>query len=336
MSRFTNPRPTDHQLSRRRLLHAGATALGWALLPAARLAEASGEDGSSARARQVAPRISATDLGGVILLQGAGCNVIAMPGQDPKERQGAPADGALMIDGGLAANADALLAAVSDATGARRVHTLINTHWHPEQTGANEAVGRDGGVIVAHEKTRMYLSNTVSSVTFEGRRPPLPQPARPNRTTRGGGSLEFAGRTIDYGYLPAAHTDGDLYVHFPEMSLLVAGGVVCAEAWPLLDYRNGAWLGGRVRALERLAGLVAPDTRVVPADGRVMTGRDIVRHRDIYQKLFLTMIDYMNMGLGPEDAVERKPLQAYEAEFGDASDFVYGALRSMMLAYVPD
>ena len=63
---------------------------------------------------------------------------------------------------------------------------------------------------------------------------------------------------IDYGYMPAAHTDGDIYVHFPKMNLLVAGGVVSAEEWPLLDHRNGAWLGGRVRALERLAGLVNP------------------------------------------------------------------------------
>ncbi len=271
------------------------------------------------------------------MLQGAGCNVIAMPG--PKERrQGVPVDGdgALMIDGGLAANADALLAAVRDATASSRIHTLINTHWHPEQTGANEAVGRNGGVIFAHEKTRMSLSNTVQSVTFEGRRPPLPQVARPNRSVRSDGSLEFGGQQIDYGYLPAAHTDGDLYVHFPEMNLLVAGGVVSAEEWPILDYRNGAWLGGRVRAVERLAGLVGPDTRVVPAHGRVMTGSDIVRHRDIYQKLYLTMIDYMNMGLGPEDAVERNPLKPYQAEFGDPSVFLYGALRSMLLAYVPD
>jgi glyoxylase-like metal-dependent hydrolase (beta-lactamase superfamily II) len=300
--------------SRRRFLQAGAAALGRALMPA------------SASAWQIAQRISTTDLGGVTLLQGAGCNVIAMPGKD----------GALMIDGGLAANADALLAAVSDATRTSRIHTLINTHWHPEQTGANEAVGRSGGVIFAHEKTRTYLGNPVYSVTFKGRRPPLPPPARPNRTTRGDGSLEFAGEQIDYGYLPAAHTDGDLYVHFPKLKLLVAGGVVSAEAWPILDYRNGAWLGGRVRALERLAGLVDPDTRVVPADGRMMSGTDIVRHRDIYQTLYLTMIDYLNMGLGPEDAVVRNPLKAYEAEFGDPSIFLYGALRSMLLAYVPD
>jgi cyclase len=266
------------------------------------------------------------DLGGATLLQGAGCNVIAMAGPE----------GALMIDGGLAANADALLAAVRSATRSSRIQTLINTHWHPEQTGANEAVGRAGGVIFAHEKTKTYLSNAVYSVTFKGRRPALPQAARPTRTTRGDGSMEFAGQRIDYGYMPAAHTDSDLFVHFPGMNLLVAGGVVSAEEWPLLDYRNGAWLGGRVRALERLADLVKPHTRVVPANGRMMTGSEIVRHRDMYQKLFKTMIGYLNMGLGPEDAVQRNPLKEYQPEFGDPSAFTYGALKSMMIAYVPD
>ena len=148
--------------------------------------------------------------------------------------------------------------------------------------------------------------------------------------------MEFAGHKIDYGYMPAAHTDSDLYIHLPAMNLLAVGGVVSAEEWPLLDYRNGAWLGGRVRALERLADLVKPDTRVVPANGRVMTGSEIVRHRDMYQKLFTTMIGYLNMGLGPEDAVQRNPLKEYQSEFGDPSAFTYGALKSMMIAYVPD
>jgi glyoxylase-like metal-dependent hydrolase (beta-lactamase superfamily II) len=301
--------------SRRGFLQAGAAALAVGLTPAIAVS-----------ARQAPPRITTTDLGGATLLQGAGCNVIAMPGPE----------GALMIDGGLAANADALLAAVRSATGSTRIHTLINTHGHPEQVGANEAVGRSGGVIFAHEKTKTYLSNTVSSVTFTGRRRPLPEAARPTKTTRGDGSMEFAGQQIDYGYMPAAHTDGDLYFHFPKLNLLVVGGVVSAERWPLLDYQHGAWLGGRVRALERLADLVKPDTRVVPADGRVMTGADIVRHRDMYQKLFLTMIGYLNKGYGPEDAVKQNPVKEYQAEFGDPSAFNYGALRSMMIAYVPD
>jgi glyoxylase-like metal-dependent hydrolase (beta-lactamase superfamily II) len=262
-----------------------------------------------------------------MLLQRAGVNVVALPGPE----------GALMIDGGRAADAEALLGAVRNATKASRIHTLINTHWHPEQTGANEAVGRAGGVIFAHEKTKLLLSHTVyTAVGIKGRVPPLPEPGRPTRTTRGDGAMEFAGQQIEYGYMPAAHTDGDIYVHVPKLNLLVAGGVVSPQDWPLLDYLNGAWLGGRVRALERLATLVKPDTRVVGATGRVMTGSDIVRQRDMYQQLFKTMIGYLNMGLGPEDAVQRNPLKPYEAEFGDASDFEYAALRSMMIAYVPD
>jgi hypothetical protein len=67
-----------------------------------------------------------------------------------------------------------------------------------------------------------------------------------------------------------------------------------------------------------------------------MTGSDIVRHRDMYQKLFITMIDYMNKGFGPEDAAQRNPLKEYQSEFGDPSAFLYGAMRSMQIAYVPD
>jgi len=241
-----------------------------------------------------------------------------------------------MIDGGLRANADALIRAVKDATGNNRIHTLINTHWHPEQTGANEAVGRDGGVIIAHENTKMFLSNTVGSVTFEGRRAPLPESARPNKTTRTDGSLTFAGQKIDYSYLPAAHTDGDLYVHFPGLNVLAVGGVISGEEWPIVDYVNGAWFGARVRAVERLAQLVKPDTRVVPTNGRVLTGTDVMRQRDIYQELFKTMIADMNKGFGPEDAAKQNALSKYSAEFGDASNFLYGAYRSMLIAYVPD
>src|SRR5262245_21940044 len=324
MNRYISTRPApDNLFSRRRFLRAsiqavqiaGVASLGGALTR-----------GYAAGAPQISPQVSVTELNGLILLQGAGCNVVAMSGKE----------GALMIDGGLAANADALLKAVKERTGASRVHTLINTHWHPEQTGANEAVGRDGGVIFAHEKTRMYLSNPVTSVTFKGRLEPLPKVARPNKTTYGDGSLEFDGQKINYGYLPAAHTDGDLYVHFPEKNVLVAGGVVSGEEWPLLDYRNGAWLGGRVRAHQQLADLVRSRTRVVPAQGRVITVSDIVRHRDIYLVLFHTMIDYMNMGMGAEDAVVRTPLKQYQSEFGDPSAFLNGAYRSMLIAYVPD
>jgi cyclase len=303
------------QVSRREFMQVSAVAVGGALLPVA------------ASAQPAAARITTTDLSGATLFQGAGANVVALPGPD----------GAFMIDGGRAANADALLAAVKTATHTTRINTLVNTHWHPEQTGANEAVGKAGGVIIAHEKTKTALSSTIySSAILTARLAPLPEAGRPKKTVRLDGSMEFAGQPIDYGYMPAAHTDGDIYLYFPKLNLLVAGGVVSAENWPLLDYKNGAWLGGRVRAVEALAKVVKPDTRVVPADGRMMTGAEIVKQREMYDTLFSTMIGYLNMGLGPEDAAQRRPLKAYEDQYGDSAAFTYGALRSMMIAYVPD
>jgi cyclase len=302
-------------LSRRCFIGGGAAALGGAVLPF-----------SSALSQPSGP-ITTTDLGrGLFLFGGPGCNVLALRGED----------GALLVDGGLAANADALLRAVYSATGTSKVGTLINTHWHPEAVGANELVGRAGGKIFAHEKTAMYLSHRVSSVTFEGKRDPLPEVARPTETTRAEGSLRAGGRQVAYGYLPAAHTDGDLFVHFADLNVMAVGGVIAANKWPLLDYRNGAWLGGRVRAVERLATLVKPDTRVVPADGPLLTGRDVARQRDIYDELFVTMINFMNKGYGAEDVVRDNPLKQYDAEFGDPSAFLDGAYRSMLIAYVPD
>ncbi len=318
MTRSINP-PAGYRRMRRRLLRAGAASFGAALFPAL-----------AARAQDAAPAIARTDLGGrLLLLEVAGCNVLALRG----------ADGALMIGGGPAATARALVDAVLAATGSDRIALLVDTDWHREQTGANELVGRAGGVIFAHENTKMYLSHTVYERTADDRLvpvPPLPEAARPTRTTRGEGTLAFAGRRIAYGYLPAAHTDGDLFLRFTAPDVLAAGGVVSGERWPLIDYRDGAWYGGRVRALQRLAALVGPDTRVVPAQGRLITGRDLVRQRDIYLDLFQTFIGYMNKGLGIDNVVALNPLKGYESEFGDAKAFLDGAYRSMMIAYVPD
>jgi cyclase len=263
---------------------------------------------------------------GMTLLAGAGCNVVAVQGPD----------GSLLVDGGYAKNSKALLTAAAQATGQTRVNTLINTHWHPAQTGSNEVVGRAGGLIIAHERTLQYLSRPVASVDYEGLYGPLPPAARPTKTTRTGGSLTFAGQPVAYGYLPAAHTDGDLYIHFPQLNLLAGGGPVCADAWPLLDYRNGAWLGGLVRAHETLAALVKPDTRIVPANGRMFTGAELARHHEMYAALHERMVGYMNKGWDSRDAIADHPLKEFEAQFGDPSAFIYGAFQSLNLAYSPD
>ncbi|HEY6927899.1 MAG TPA: MBL fold metallo-hydrolase [Steroidobacteraceae bacterium] len=331
--RPTNQRPSAEdpsaRLSRRRILSSGLQVLGATSM--------AGAFGSLSVLAPVRASLAASDAitvtpltprqtGGLTLLQGAGCNVVALSSPE----------GALLIDGGLATHSKALLKAMEKATGSNRVSTLINTHWHPEQTGSNLAIGSKGGVIIAHEVTRLYEGRKASSVCYEGTYGPLPEKARATKTTRTSGSLEFAGQHVAYDYLPAAHTDGDLYVHFPEANVLVAGGPVSGNSWPVLDIHNGGWLGGLVRAYEKLATVVKPDTRVVPGDGKLLTGADIIRYHDIYQKLFDQMFVFFNKGYGRSDAVAARPLQEHEAELGDPAVFLAGAYQSLMQAYVPD
>ncbi len=270
--------------------------------------------------------ITAEELrGGVHLFQGAGSNVVAV------------ADGAdlLVIDGGLAANSGDLLTAIRGATGARRIHTLINTHWHPEQVGLNDQAGRDRATILAHPQTGMYLSHRVTSPLYDGRIAPLPERARPNRHSEAG-DLEFAGHRVEYGYLPAAHTNGDLYVFFPELNILAAGGAVGSDSWPMLDYWNGGIVGGLVNAHEMLADLVNDETIVVPAHGPAITGAELKEHRDMYRQLFRDFSYLMNQGMGYDDVPVINPLRDYEDKFGPAAQFLDGAYRSKQMSYVPD
>jgi glyoxylase-like metal-dependent hydrolase (beta-lactamase superfamily II) len=288
-------------------------------------AASSGALALPARAAAASIRTSAL-ASGFYLLQGAGCNVLALKGER----------GSLLVDGGVAAHSKALLAAVKKATGNAQIATLINTHWHPAQTGSNEAVGNAGGEIIAHEVTAKYLARPIASVDYAGLYGPLPRQARPTTTTRTTGKLEFAGQPVEYGYLPAAHTNGDLYVHLPAANLIVAGGPVQSESWPLLDYRNGAWLGGLVKAHETLAGMVRSDTRIVPANGRVMIGADLARQHAMFAAFHEQMVAWQNKGWDSADCIAARPLKAFEATYGDPEPFIRGAFYSLNLAYSPD
>lgn len=278
-------------------------------------------------AAEAAANIEAQPLApGFTLLSGAGCNVLAL----------ASPEGTLMVDGGFQRHSARLLAAVARATGSRKVSTLINTHWHPAQTGSNETLGRQGAQIIAHEITQLYLARAVASVDYTGLYGPLAEKGRPRITTRNTGSLQFADRRVDYGYLPAAHTNGDLYVHFPDANLLVAGGPVCSDSWPLLDWRNGAWLGGLAKAHEKLVAMVKPETRIIPSHGPVIDGATLARHHRMYADFHEKMVVFQNRGYDSGDCIAQRPLREHEAIFGDPAAFITGSLQSLNLAYSPD
>lgn len=262
----------------------------------------------------------------LVVLSGTGCNVVAASGPD----------GLLMVDGGLKEHSGELLKAVHEALGPKPVRTLFNTHWHPEATGSNERLSGEGAKIIAHENTRLWLGYA-QEVPLQNRTyGPLPVKARPNETIYTTGKLSLGGEHVEYGYLLQAHTDGDIYVFFRDSNVLVTGGPVTGDTWPVIDWKTGGWIGGQVEALQTLSQLVDARTRIVPSSGPILTQEDLKAQHTMYAAIMDRLSRLLRKGMGPDEVLAAGPAKEFEAKWGDSTAFVTMAFKSLWGHMAPD
>ena len=279
-------------------------------------------------ATPTAPLLDALKLSDSLsLFTGFGGNVVAAH----------DGDGLALVDGGLSEHSSELQKVVEKEMGSRRIRTLFNTHWHPEQTGSNERLGKDGTKIIAHENTKLWLGYANPVPGQQRTYGPLSPKARPPETVDDGSARTTLGdEPVEYGYLLQAHTDGDIYVFFRKSNVLVTGGVVSAAGWPVIDYKTGGWIVGMVDGLKTLAGIANDDTRIVPADGPVLTRADLVAQHTMYATISERLQKMMRQGLGPDEAIAKAPTAEFDAKWGDPKQFVGMAFRSLWGHVAPD
>jgi cyclase len=244
------------------------------------------------------------------VLDGGGANVVAFSADD----------GLVLVDSG---------APKSSVTVGSKVQTLFNTHYHLDQTGNNERFGAAGAKIIAHERTRQWMSTDYwvpSENRYEKARP---KAARPTETFQTSGSLKAGAEQIDYGYLPLAHTSGDIYVFFKNANVLAAGDVVSPLRDPALDYFTGAWIGGRVDAMDILLGLSNEQTKIVPAYGPVMTRAALKAERDLMEVVRGRLFIQVREGDGPKDMLEAGVLKGLARTWQDPDKFLYDAAKGL-------
>jgi glyoxylase-like metal-dependent hydrolase (beta-lactamase superfamily II) len=247
------------------------------------------------------------------------------------------AQGVLLVDGGSPAGSDALLKAIAALpNGGGKIHTLFNTHWHPEQTGLNQRLGAAGATIVAHENTRLWLTQNVTWPWNGQTVKKLAKVAQPNKTFYQTGKLDTSDG-IRYGYISdAAHTDGDMYVHFPRQNVLAVGGAVSGQGWPEVDWWSGGWIGGIVGGLQRLQTVADKDTRIVAANGSLLSLADLRTQTDMFGTIYDRLSQMMNRGRGPTEAVEAKPTKEFDDKMGNPDIFVRRAFESLWAYLSPD
>lgn len=273
--------------------------------------------GSAVRAQQ-ADAVRLSD--GMLALLGPDANVLVADS----------ADGLVMIDGGSASRSASLLATVAEHFGAKPVGALFNTHWHPEQTGSNLTLGERGAEIIAHENTRLWLSKDIWVRWSDRKYDALPAAARPSTTFLDAGNMQFGARRLEYAYLLNAHTDGDVCVLFPDENVLVTGGVVSNQGWPVIDWWTGGWIGGLLDGFDGLLELANEQTRILPANGPIMTLAELEAQREMYLTVFDRLHGMLRGAYSLDEILAAAPTAEFDADFGDPAQFLELAYQSML------
>jgi glyoxylase-like metal-dependent hydrolase (beta-lactamase superfamily II) len=237
--------------------------------------------------------------------------------------------GLVLVDSGAPMPAGQLTAALQALGQDAKVQTVFNTHYHLDQTGNNEIVAAAGARIVAHEHTRQWMSTDYwvpSGNRYEQARP---KAAWPTDTFRITGSLKAGSEQIDYGHLPLAHTDGDIYILFKEANVLAVGDVASPLRDPSLDYFTGAWIGGRVDAMDTILALSNANTRIVPAAGPTMTQAEFKAERDMMEDVRSRIWERTLAGDSPDDMMKAGVLNGLPRTWKDPHTFLYDAAQGM-------
>jgi cyclase len=278
-----------------------------------------GAAGASLCRADAAPLAAVKLTDNFIQITGAGSNVLAVIG----------ADEVLMVDGGLKEHSADLLKLVAEQSGGRPVKTLFNTHWHPEHTGSNEALGKAGAKIIASENTKLWLGTEIDVGWQKKTYEPSPKAALPNQTFYNSGKMTFGKEQVEYALMPQAHTDGDIYVFFPGSNILVAGDVVSVGSYPILDYTTGGWIGGMVNSQRTLLQLINMDTRIIPGTGPVQTKADLQALNEMCNTLRDRLVKLMKQGMGPKEMIAAKPTKEFDEKWGDPELFIANAYRGL-------
>jgi glyoxylase-like metal-dependent hydrolase (beta-lactamase superfamily II) len=285
------------------------------VVPAAAAVSFLGIDGARGAARERA-ELMVTDVADhLFVISGGGGNVTVFNSSE----------GVLLVDGGSPERSADVLKLVKKRTGTSKVHTLFNTHWHWDQTGSNAALGKAGARIISHENTRLWLTTDVESKWEHRTYPALPRVAQPNKTFYTSEKLSFGGETIEYAYLPQAHTDGDIYVFFKNAKGLGAGEVVAVAAYPVSEYGKNGWIGGMVNATKTLVDLCNESTRVIPGSGSVQSRADVAAENEMLTAMKLKLSKLLAAGMSAQDMIDAAPTREFDAKWGDPKLFIANA-----------
>ncbi|HEU4994968.1 MAG TPA: MBL fold metallo-hydrolase [Gemmatimonadaceae bacterium] len=215
--------------------------------------------------------VKATALrGGVYVITGSGGNIGLITGNDA----------AFLVDDQFAPLTPKILAAVKSVT-QQPLRFVVNTHWHGDHSGGNENMGKAGALLVAHDNVRKRMSTDQFNVFFNSTTKASPPGALPVVTFSDSVTFHVNDDDVVALHVPAAHTDGDVLVHFTKADVIHMGDTFFTIGYPYVDLASGGNVSGVITAADRALAMCSPQTMVIPGHGPVTNCAELKTWRDM-------------------------------------------------------
>jgi len=193
-------------------------------------------------------------------------------------------DGVLLVDTENRQVADKTLKAIRSFTDAP-IRILVNTHIHPDHTGANAFFAKQGAVVFAQENLRNEMLRPPSRPGVPAAQPDMAgvptavyafDPSAPGRPAM---TVEMNGETVDFIPMIPSHTAGDTIVRFRHANVIYIEDFYRNFGYPFADQANGGSLKGMLDAVDLIEKLAGPDTLLVPGHGTLVRKGDLLPYR---------------------------------------------------------
>ena len=240
----------------------------------------------------------------LFLLEGAGGNVAVFVW----------ADGVLLVDDKLATASPQVKAAVAAIT-PKPIRFVVNSHWHRDHSGGNEALAGDGSVIVAHENVRRRMSVEGFVAVFDRKSPPAPQKALPIVTFTRDVTFHLGGEEISVIHVEPAHTDGDSFVLFRSANVIHLGDCYLNGSFPVIDSSNGGTYPGVIAAADTALGMLDARTQVIPGHGAVAAEKDLHQWREMLVTINERVRNSVAAGKTLEQVKAERPTREWDGRF---------------------
>jgi cyclase len=242
---------------------------------------------------------------GLYMMEGAGGNLAVSVGED----------GVFLIDDQFAPLSGKIMAAIAELTDAE-VEFLVNTHWHGDHTGGNEAFGNSGAIIVAHDNTRVRMTEEQLRQIFDTTYPPRPADALPIVTFDDEMTFYWNGETIRAFHVDPAHTDGDVILYFENADVFHMGDTFFNTFYPFIDVDSDGDIDGIIAAGYRVLSMATPDSQISPGHGPLATADDLNEWLKIMRITRESMQELIDEGLSEDEAVAARPTAQFDESHG--------------------